>query len=77
MIHILDNVDSTNLWAFDNLTRINDSVLSFEQFDGRGRGNRSWISPLGGLYFSFLSKRNQLLPFISGVIIIQGLPDLG
>ena len=77
MIHILDNVDSTNLWAFDNLTRINDSVLSFEQFEGRGRGNRSWISPLGGLYFSFLSKRHQLLPFISGVSIIQALPDLG
>ena len=77
MIHILDKVNSTNLWAFDNLTRVNDSVLSFEQFEGRGRGNRFWISPFGGLYFSFLSKRHQLLPFISSVSIIQALPDLG
>ncbi len=77
MIHILDKVDSTNSWAFDNLTRVNDSVLSFEQFEGRGRGNRSWISPFGGFYFSFLSKRHQLLPFISSVSIIQALPDLG
>ena len=77
MIHILNKVNSTNSWAFDNLTRVNDSVLSFEQFEGRGRGNRSWISPFGGLYFSFLSKRHQLLPFISSVSIIQALPDLG
>ena len=73
----MDKVNSTNLWAFDNLTRVNDSVLSFEQFEGRGRGNRFWISPFGGLYFSFLSKRHQLLPFISSVSIIQALPDLG
>jgi len=77
VIHILNKVNSTNSWAFDNLTRVNDSVLSFEQFEGRGRGNRSWISPFGGLYFSFLSKRHQLLPFISSVSIIQALPDLG
>ncbi len=76
MIHILDKVNSTNQWAFGNLTRINDSILSFEQSEGRGRGNRAWISPFGGLYFSFLSKRHQLLPFITGVSIIQALPDL-
>ena len=77
MIHILNKVNSTNSWAFDNLTRVNDSVLSFEQFEGRGRGNRSWISPFGGLYFSFLSRSHQLLPFISGVSIIQALSNLG
>ena len=76
MIHILNKVNSTNQWAFDNLTRTNDSILSFEQSEGRGRGNRSWISPFGGLYFSFLSERHQLLPFISGISIIQALPDL-
>ena len=77
MIHILDNVNSTNQWAFDNLTRINDLILSFEQSEGRGRGNRPWISPFGGLYFSFLSERHNLLPFVSGISIIQALSNVG
>jgi len=76
VIHILDKVTSTNIWAFDNLERIYDSVLSFEQSEGRGRGNRSWSSSLGGFYFSFLSKRHPLLPFISGISIVQALSDL-
>ena len=76
MIHILDKVTSTNIWAFDNLIRIYDSVLSFEQSKGRGRDNRSWSSSLGGFYFSFLSESHPLLPFISGISIVQALPDI-
>ena len=31
-------------------------ILADEQYDGKGRGNKKWISPKGGLWFSIIIK---------------------
>ena len=73
MIHIVDRISSTNTWLSSNSTGSNDCILAFQQTGGKGRGDRVWESPPGGLYLSIISPRHPLLPFIAGISVIQTL----
>ncbi|MCG2825179.1 MAG: biotin--[acetyl-CoA-carboxylase] ligase, partial [Thermoplasmatales archaeon] len=52
-------------------------VVSDEQTKGKGRMGREWLSPIGGLYFSIVTKKNPLLPLISGVAVANSLKNFG
>ena len=52
-------------------------VVADEQTKGKGRMSREWLSPIGGLYFSVVTKKNPLLPLISGVSVASSLKDFG
>ena len=73
MIHIVDRISSTNTWLSSNSTGSNDCILALQQTGGKGRGNRVWESPPGGLYLSIISPSHPLLPFIAGISVIQTL----
>ena len=73
MIHIVDRISSTNTWLSSNSTGSNDCILALQQIRGKGRGNRVWESPPGGLYISIISPSHSLLPFIAGISVIQTL----
>jgi len=75
LIHIVDNVKSTNSWLSDFLY-IGDSVLAIKQYEGRGRRGNTWSSDSGGFYFSFTSSNNRLLPFIVGISIVESLVNI-
>ena len=75
MIHIVDNVKSTNNWLSDFLS-IGDSVLAIKQSEGKGRRGNTWSSDYGGLYFSFTSSNNRLLPFIVGITVVESLVNI-
>lgn len=49
-------------------------ILAKQQTQGRGRTDRSWSSPQGGLYFSLLLKSDQMhrttdLPLLAGAVL--------
>ncbi len=55
--------------------------MAFRQDAGRGRGNNSWTSPDGGLYFSILLEKAKNRPatdlaFLGGVAIADALSEL-
>jgi len=75
LIHIVDNVKSTNNWLSDFLS-ISDSVLAIKQSEGKGRRGNTWSSDNGGLYFSFTSSNNRLLPFIVGISVVESLVNI-
>ncbi len=58
-------------------------VITQKQVNGRGRFNRTWESPVGGLYFSILlrPKKNiekaTLLSLVTSVAISKTLGDIG
>ena len=76
MIHIVDRVSSTNTWLSSNSTGGNDCILALQQTGGKGRGDRVWESPPGGLYLSIISPSHSLLPLIAGISVIQTLVGL-
>jgi len=73
VIHIVDRVSSTNTWLSSNSMGGNDCILALQQTEGKGRGDRVWESPPGGLYLSIISPSHSLLPFIAGISVIQTL----
>ena len=75
MIHIVDNIKSTNNWLSDFLS-ISDSVLAIKQSEGKGRRGNTWSSDSGGLYFSFTSSYKRLLPFIIGISVVESLVNI-
>jgi len=76
VIHIVDRVSSTNTWLSRNSTGGNDCILALQQTGGKGRGDRVWESPPGGLYLSIISPSHSLLPLIAGISVIQTLVGL-
>ena len=73
MIHIVDNLTSTNAWLSKYNSEIDDVVLAIEQAQGRGRRGNTWESQKGGFYASMVSSKHELLPFIVGISIIKVL----
>jgi biotin-[acetyl-CoA-carboxylase] ligase BirA-like protein len=78
-------VGSTNEWAKELASQKAPEgtvVLAETQTRGRGRLGRTWISPLGGLWFSvILRPRISLsdvsqLTFVAGLAVAQTLDDL-
>ena len=57
-----DQLDSTNAYAKRNCSLIADQtvVVAKTQTAGRGRMTRSWLSEVGGLYFSVVLKPTQI-----------------
>jgi BirA family biotin operon repressor/biotin-[acetyl-CoA-carboxylase] ligase len=52
-------------------------VVADEQSEGRGRFGRSWLSPAGGLYATFVVASHPLIPLISGVAVLRALARFG
>lgn len=52
-------------------------VVADEQTKGKGRMGREWLSPPGGLYFSVVTKKNPMLPLVSGVSVAYSLKKFG
>jgi len=73
LIHIVDNLTSTNAWLSKYNSEIDDVVLAIEQTQGRGRRGNTWESQRGGFYASIVSSKHDLLPFIVGISIIKVL----
>jgi BirA family transcriptional regulator, biotin operon repressor / biotin---[acetyl-CoA-carboxylase] ligase len=82
----LDECDSTNNYLkshFDELkNKLPVLITSALQTFGRGRDQRTWVSPKGkGLYssFGFVMKTDQnihLLPFTAGISVIETLEKI-
>ena len=53
-----DTIDSTNTWAAAHFAELADGelVAAAVQTAGRGRLDRSWISPRGNIYATFVQK---------------------
>lgn len=85
-VKIFRELDSTNVEA---KRQINENlkqdllIVSSVQTDGRGRGDRTWFSPEGGLYFSLVLRPclglqfAPLASFLSGCAVAKGLESLG
>ena len=73
MIHLVDNISSTNVWLSKYHYDIDDTLLAMEQINGKGRRGNSWESKKGGLYFSTVSSNHELLPFLVGISIMKVL----
>ena len=78
-IHHFKKVSSTNDVAKEIALKgeRNFVVVADEQTKGKGRMGREWLSPIGGLYFSIVTKKNPLLPLISGVAVANSLKNFG
>ena len=81
VIHRLRQVPSTQ----DEARRLVESgegeaghvVVADHQTEGRGRFGRSWLSPVGGLYATFIVARHAMIPLISGVAVLRALARFG
>jgi BirA family biotin operon repressor/biotin-[acetyl-CoA-carboxylase] ligase len=85
-VKIFDELDSTNLEAKRQIIDGSDQdllIISSTQTNGRGRGSRTWFSPMGGLYFSLILRPRlgpqfaPLASFLSGCAVVKGLLSLG
>jgi len=52
-------------------------VVADEQIKGRGRLDREWISPAGGLYFSAVFKNRNDISLLAGVAVAKTLQEFG
>jgi len=48
-----------------------------EQTEGRGRFGRTWLSPVGGLYATFVVPWRPMLPIASGLAVLRALDRFG
>ena len=72
-----DTIDSTTTWAVAHFAELNDSelVVAATQTAGRGRLDRTWISPRGNIYASFVQKdvNSPLLGVAAGSLAVLDL----
>lgn len=82
----MDCVDSTNIEAKKLLIQGEGEgviVTAGRQTAGRGRKDRTWLSPVGGLYFSLILhprlevENAPLLGFLGACAVARGLRELG
>ena len=72
----METVKSTNTWLSNFFLNIGDEVLAIKQIEGKGRRGNTWNSDYGGLYFSLVSPNNKLLPFITGISVVESLVEV-
>ena len=85
LVHTEDSVDSTQNWVKGRLSVLPDfsAVIASTQTSGRGRMDRGWVSPPGGLYASILLKPSpppEFAPRVSlliALILCELLEDAG
>lgn len=60
---ILTEIDSTNEYVKRNAENLKngDAIIAFSQTNGKGTSGRSFVSPFGGLYVSFVVKNDYPL----------------
>ncbi len=83
-IHRFDTLDSTNKRLKDMArqgAKPGTVVMSQVQTGGKGRGQRTWHSPVGGVYFSVLlspkdPKRATDLAILAGLAITQTVKEI-
>ena len=72
-----DTLDSTNAWAAAHFAELADCelVAAAVQTAGRGRLDRTWISPVGNIYASFVQKdvSSPLLGVAAASLAVLGL----
>jgi len=82
----IDSIDSTNRKTKELLVQGESEgliVTARTQTAGRGRKDRSWYSPIGGLYFSIALKprigpeQAPLLGLLSACAVARGIRSLG
>ena len=79
-IYRYGNIDSTQKVAkkfIEDGAGCGCVIVADSQTGGRGRLDRAWISPDGGLYCSIILKINPMLPLIAGVAIVTVLQRIG
>lgn len=77
VIHRLQQISSTQdearrLVEFGEGRRGHVVVVD-EQTEGRGRFGREWLSPVGGLYATFIVAWHDLIPLLSGIAVLRAL----
>jgi BirA family biotin operon repressor/biotin-[acetyl-CoA-carboxylase] ligase len=84
-IHFFQKIPSTNLYAKElikNKAEEGTIVISDIQTEGRGRKNRLWSSPEGGLWFSTIMYPDipphygMLLTMASSVAVAKGIEEI-
>ena len=76
-VYVESEIDSTNLYAKRLLQEgleTNAVVIAERQISGSGRSNRTWHSPLGGLYMSIVLQNRKvslISPLYSFVLAIS------
>jgi len=84
-IHIFNHIDSTNKKAKElaqNNSKEGTIVISKVQKKGRGRFDRNWESPEGGLYFSIILKpkitteKTTLLPLLGALSVYKTIKEI-
>ena len=72
-----DTIDSTTTWAVAHFAELNDRelVVAATQTAGRGRLDRTWISPRGNIYASIVQKdvNSPLLGVAAGSLAVLDL----
>ncbi len=81
-------IDNFLIIKFDKVTSTMDVIKNYldkkgkvivwaeEQTTGRGRYGREWLSPKGGLYFSFFVRKNNITDFISEIVALSLIKTL-
>ena len=81
VIHRLVSVTSTQDEARRLLSigraKAGHVIVADEQSAGRGRFGRTWLSPSGGLYATYLVEADPLIALRSGVAIVEALDQIG
>jgi len=80
-----NKIQSTNLYAKKLVNENIDEgtiVIADVQTKGRGRKNRSWVSPYGGLWFSvilypdIIPKRGMAITMAASISVSQAIKDI-
>ena len=85
MIYRFNILSSTNDYTKKHIDELKDwdIVVANAQVKGRGRYQRQWYSPKGGLWFStivspdFMTEDYGLVPIITGISVIKALIKFG
>jgi BirA family biotin operon repressor/biotin-[acetyl-CoA-carboxylase] ligase len=76
-----DSIDSTNKFLSDNDFASGTVVISARQESGRGKHGAVWVSPRGGLWFSFVLKVRAKRPYdyviASSAAVVEALAEEG